>query len=196
MNRVFYKTIFLCGLFILSSSCAKHKPNPPVIPPAEFVHHKIPQGQQYSDQTKVETFDQQELRFVAKFDSSSIYNTAIPSNQYDINKLFGFADNGEHHHSYSARFGWRWNDGALRLFAYVYNNGLVINRELGIIAIGGEQECSIKVQGNIYIFTLNGVATSMQRSSTTINGKGYKLFPYFGGDESAPHDIHIWIKEK
>ncbi len=196
MKNCFNKLILFFTLFILIIGCKKTPTNQPIIPPVEFVHHKILQGQQYSDQTKFEVFEQQELKFIAKFDSSSIYSTAIPSNQYDINKLYGFADNGEHHHLFSARFGWRWSDGKLRLFAYVYNNGIVANRELGIINIGNEQDCSIKVQSNSYIFSLNGVNTIMPRTSTTPNGKGYKLFPYFGGDETAPHDIHIWIKEK
>jgi hypothetical protein len=24
--------------------------------------------------------------------------------------------------------------------------------------------------------------------------EGYKLWPYFGGNETAPHDIYIWMK--
>jgi hypothetical protein len=30
--------------------------------------------------------------------------------------------------------------------------------------------------------------------ATTPKGQGYQLYPYFGGDETAPHDINIWIK--
>ena len=56
-----------------------------------------------------------ERKFVVKFDSTSIYNTLIPSNQYDINKLYGFSDNDSVHHLYSARFGWRWSDQARKL---------------------------------------------------------------------------------
>ena len=196
MRRLNYKIMIACGLFVLLLGCKKPTVNNPVIPTPEFVHHKILQGQHYSDKNKVENFEQQELRFVAKFDSSAIYSTILPSNQFDINKLYGFADNGELHQSFSARFGWRWSNNALRLFAYVYNNGLVTSQELGVISIGAEHDCSIKVQGSSYAFSLNGTTTLMQRSSTTITGKGYKLFPYFGGDETAPHDIHIWIKEK
>jgi len=35
----------------------------------------------------------------------------------------------------------------------------------------------------------------MSRASSTATAVGYKLYPYFGGDEAAPHDINIWIKE-
>ena len=134
------------------------------------------------------------MRFVVKFDSSAIYTTSNAENQYDINKLYGFSDNGELHHSFSARFGWRWSDKALRLFAYVYNEGLVTSKELATIALGSEISCSIKVTNTNYLFTVDGATTPMSRSATTQKAKGYQLYPYFGGDELAPHQINIWIK--
>jgi hypothetical protein len=35
----------------------------------------------------------------------------------------------------------------------------------------------------------------MPRSSITAKASGYLLFPYFGGDETAPHDMGIEIKD-
>jgi hypothetical protein len=43
---------------------------------------------------------------------------------------------------------------------------------------------------------VNDKTTAMPRTSKAAVAKGYKLFPYFGGDETAPHDINIWVKEK
>jgi hypothetical protein len=136
-----------------------------------------------------------ELKFIARFDSSAIYQAAAPENQYDINKLYGFSDNDAPHQNFSARFGWRWSDGALRLFAYTYNNGVRHEQELGTLAIGGEANCSIKLQPEVYVFTFNGKSVSMPRQSTTVTAKGYQLYPYFGGDEPAPHNIRILIRE-
>jgi len=68
-------------------------------------------------------------------------------------------------------------------------------KEIGIVKIGSENICSIKVDSNKYIFSLNKKEVIMPRESTTTVGEGYKLFPYFGGDELAPHDISIWIEE-
>ena len=132
--------------------------------------------------------------FLARFDSTAIYQTQSIENQYDINKLYGFSDNNSDHHQYSARFGWRWSDKALRLFAYVYNGGAVISKELTTVMIGAEVNCSIRISGDNYLFTVNGITTSMPRTATTDKAKGYQLYPYFGGDESAPHQINIWIK--
>ena len=136
------------------------------------------------------------MKFTVRFDSSAIYQTTDRENQYDINKLYGFSDNNMDHHQYSARFGWRWSDGALRLFAYVYNEGKVESKELSAVNIGEEIHCSIKVQSDTYLFSLNNQLTEMPRKSTTLTGKGYQLYPYFGGDELAPHEVDIWIKRE
>jgi len=162
----------------------------------EFVHHIIARGQHSSNVSNLQTSEYEAINFVVKFDSSAIYSTANPSNQLDINKLYGFADNNSHHHEFSARFGWRWSAGALRLFAYNYNEGIVSDKELGTVEIGKEIECGIRIDGNNYIFSLDGKNTQMPRSARSALAKGYRLFPYFGGDEPAPHDVHIWIKEK
>ena len=155
----------------------------------------IRKGQHYADQSSYRTIETSELRFTAVFDSSAIYRTADPANQDDINKLYGFSDNGTDHHSYSARFGWRWSNGALRLFGYVYNAGKVTSEELAAVAIGSEIRCSIRVTDGSYLFTVNGNTRSLPRQSTTPSAKGYRLYPYFGGDETAPHDMKIIVRE-
>ena len=52
----------------------------------------------------------------------------------------------------------------------------------------------LKFAGDKYVFELDGVKTMMPRGSNTPTAEGYLLFPYFGGDETAPHDIVIWMK--
>lgn len=160
----------------------------------EYVEYTIKKGQNFADQNPFRPVDTDELVFKVKFDSSAVYRTVDPQNQYDINKLYGFSDNNENHHKYSARFGWRWSDNALRIFAYVYNNGVVSSKELGIVAIGAEIHCVLKTTSSEYIFTLNHITSTMPRESKTQKAKGYILYPYFGGTETAPHNVKIWIK--
>ncbi len=160
-----------------------------------FIKYTINKGQQYCDQNIFKTVNYSELKFIVKFDSSAIYTTEDAGNQYDINKLYGFSDNDEDHHQFSARFGWRWSNGALRLFGYTYNNSLRSFKELGSVMIGAKNSCSIKVGDGMYIFTLNNKSDTLERKSATPQAVGYKLYPYFGGDEMAPHDIYIWIKD-
>lgn len=159
-----------------------------------FTYFTIRTGQHFADGNTYKSIEIQELKFSVKFDSSAVYQCASPINQYDINKLYGFSDNNANHHQFSARFGWRWSDNALRLFAYVYNNGVVISKELGSVIIGKEVNCRIKISGDVYIFSMDEIMESLPRSSTTPLAKGYLLYPYFGGDEPAPHNINIWIK--
>ena len=83
----------------------------------------------------------------------------------------------------------------MRLFGYIYNNGIRESKELGTIAIGNENNCTIKVTATAYQFLLNGKIDSLPRNTTTFKAEGYKLYPYFGRDELAPHLIDIFIKE-
>lgn len=182
-------------LLLLFCSCRKETPLQN-LSTSGFKQFLIPQGQHYATENHLKAVEATEMKFVVKFDSSAIYKTTNPENQYDINKLYGFSDNGEQHQAFSARFGWRWSDGALRLFAYTYNNGVRNERELTTVAIGAELHCAIKVQGEVYQFEVDGKTTTMARMSKTAIGKGYQLYPYFGGDEVAPHDVRIWIKEE
>ena len=161
----------------------------------EFTHYIIKQGAHFVANNQYKSIELPELKFIVKFDSSAIYKTVNPINQYDINKLYGFSDNNAMHHDYSARFGWSWNEDALRIYAYVYNDGVVCKKELKAVDIGASYQCSIKAEENRYLFIIDGEQTSLPRTSTTSIAKGYLLFPYFGGDEAAPHDIHIQIKD-
>jgi hypothetical protein len=162
--------------------------------PSDFIQYSIKQGNQFCDQSRYVPVETSEMNFEVKFDSSAIYKTVLAENQYDINKLSGFSDNNAEHHQYSARFGWGWSDQALRLYAYVYNDGFRESKEIGTVAIGATVNCSIKVKGSIYVFTMNSHKVEMPRLSVSGKAQGYLLFPYFGGDEVAPHPINIWIK--
>ena len=200
--------IILCFAMLLIASCKKDFVNNITNPIKDtstlkvdsllvnqFIKYTILQGQHYCDKSVYVATKYQQLSFIVKFDSSAIYQNVQTENQYDINKLFGFSDNNALHQAYSARFGWRWSNNALRIFAYVYNNGIRITKELATVAIGAEINCTIKVTSTNYIFILNGKETLMPRESTTVTADGYKLYPYFGGDETAPHNIFILIKE-
>jgi hypothetical protein len=199
------KSILLGGIILLSvASCKKivipikSEVIPKILTPQpvnQFVKYVIKKGQQYCVDNALMPAQYTELKFMVKFDSTAIYETATRENQNDINKLYGFSDNNAMHHEFSARFGWRWSNNALRLFGYVYNDSIRSSAEIGVIRPGTEYDCKIKVAGNQYIFSVDNKTLAMPRTSPTVSASGYKLLPYFGGDETAPHDINIWIKE-
>ena len=159
----------------------------------QFVLYTILAGQHSSDKSFFKSVKVTNMNFIAKFDNSAIYQSVIPENQYDINKLYGFSE-GLNHQYNSARIGWAYNDGALRLYAYAYNRGVRASQEITSVAIGTDVACRISVSGNLYIFTVNNVSVTLSRANSTSSASGYQLYPYFGGDEVAPQNIYISIK--
>ena len=165
-----------------------------------FKNYTIFKGQNYADgydSSHIVLIKTDDLKFVAKFDSSAIYSTFFSSNQIDVNKLYGFSDNNSDHHKFSARIGWAWYNNTLNLFGYTYNNGERSILNLGVFSIGANLNCRIQTDSatKSYLFTVNGKTKSMPRAATTKVGSGYRLYPYFGGDEPAPHTVTIQISE-
>ena len=134
------------------------------------------------------------FHFEVIFDSSAIYQTIEKANQADINKLYGFSDCFSSHQENSARFGWRWYKGNLELLAYCYVNGERTSKLISKIDLNRSYLCEIDIQDNKYIFRLNDEVREITRACTG-SSFGYKLYPYFGGDERAPHNISIKIKD-
>lgn len=161
-----------------------------------YILYKIPEGHHYCQNNTYQNVETSEMKFSVIFDSTAIYRTIDQENQYDVNKLYGFSDNRSTHHEYSARIGWRWSDDSLRLFGYVYNGGYMEFQEITAVNIMEEINCSIQIKGGVYVFQVNESELLLPRLSTTPDAQGYQLYPYFGGDEPAPHQVNIWIKEK
>jgi hypothetical protein len=128
------------------------------------------------------------------FDSSAIYSTVDLSNQGDINKLLGFSDCGTNHQENSARLGWSWNGNELIIYAYAYVNKVRISKTLGPIELNKPFACSVKAEEGFYVFKAGNMIDSIPRYCNIYTGTRYKLFPYFGGDETASHDIKIAIQ--
>ncbi|CAN5319376.1 hypothetical protein BH23BAC1_BH23BAC1_34820 [soil metagenome] len=144
------------------------------------------------------TFDGTELRFLAEFNNSAIYQTKDTVNQGDINKLMGFSDCNSQHHGNSARFGWSWDDyhQQLKIYAYAYKDGTIQKKYIKPVELNTIYEYRIRIERRKYQFILDGEMVELGRGCTNTRGMlRYYLFPYFGGDEKAPHDITIRIKE-
>lgn len=193
MWRVFLWCVMLC--IVSCSKAPAVAANGAATDAAGFVTYIIKAGGHYASHDLYKPVVTQNFSFLVRFDSSAIYQSVKAENQYDINKLYGFSDNDSAHHRFSARFGWRWSNDALRLFGYVYNAGVVSSTEIGAVSIGATLQCSISVAADHYDFYCNEYHRTLPRKSTTPKGEGYLLYPYFGGDEVAPHDVTIAIKD-
>lgn len=192
------KTICLLAGVLFFASCTKSFDDIPAVKelepkPGQYSTFTIQPGAHFCDQNPVRSVTTSEMKFMVKFDSSAIYQTELPENQYAVNKLWGFSEGTSNHYN-SARIGWSWTDGALRLYGYVYVSGVLYYHEITPVTIGTEINCSIKLVADTYLFTVNGVSISLPRGPSTSDASGYQQYPYFGGNETAPHLITILIK--
>ncbi|MEM8939867.1 MAG: hypothetical protein AAGC64_11020 [Bacteroidota bacterium] len=169
-------------------SCEKPLDNP-------FKQFVIPENRHSPLLPRVQSLQSHTLEFETIFDESAIYQTKQTINQHDINKLYGFSDCNSSHKKNSARFGWRWLKGKLEIHAYVYSDGNLQSEYVGEIELNQSYFYQIELKDKYYVFSLEGFdLVFMERSRRCKRGLYYMLFPYFGGDEVAPHDILIQIR--
>jgi hypothetical protein len=146
--------------------------------------------------SKIRTLKSNGLAFTARFDESARYD--LESNdQDDINKLMGFAEANSHHHDNSARIGWRYSvdKDQIEIFSYIYDGGDLIYQHLADVNINETIAYQINLFEDEYEFVVNGIVFRQERNADHMTGVYYMLFPYFGGNSVAPHDISIYIKE-
>lgn len=160
-----------------------------------FREYIIPKGEHYAAGNSLATVNKKSIAFRVRFDSSCIYKTILAENAGDINKLYGFSDCASRHQVNSARFGWVWNGKAIELHAYCYSESVRSIKLLGSVAIGQEIDLELGVEQGKYVFTTGEKKELMPRSCTADRADGYQLYPYFGGDETAPHDMRIYIMD-
>lgn len=158
------------------------------------VLYTIAKGGHYSDKNTYKQLHAANLKFQVVFDSSAIYTSKATNNQGDINKLYGFSDCGTLHHVNSARFGWRWFNNRLELLAYTYVNKQVKYELITAVAINEPIHCELKAEEGQYRFIVGDKEVILPRACSGLV-EGYQLYPYFGGNETAPHKITIKIAE-
>ncbi len=124
--------------------------------------------------------------------------------RFDINKLFGFSEGL--HHKNSARFGWLYNPNTdkFEIHAYVYADGQLnlTNTYICSVFSGSVTNLLINVVDDHYEFGVitGGVNKNVYRKKVP-RGKsttklGYNLYPYFGGNKTAPHEMDIQITKE
>lgn len=151
------------------------------------------------------------VRFNISFNNTARYETKEVENQSDWNKLFGFtigmfpSFKGGFKppvHWNSVRFGWRYNPlhDTIEVCPYIYKDGVVFyyGKEMYLPIV----ELDF---GKVYKFSLvmnlrgivhfdidlgreNLLNYWMQYEKSDL---GWMSWPYFGGDETAPHTIDI-----
>lgn len=139
-------------------------------------------------------FSRPTMSYVVSFDTSCLYNLHTEDN-LDINKLFGFSE-GLHHKS-SARFGWNVIAGRIHLYNYCYVEGIRVYNFICFVEPNVDYKLTIRRSATKYTFLVNTKGREIKRKDVERIQQhkwGYKLWPYFGGNCKAPHDMLIQMK--
>lgn len=154
--------------------------------------YKIKEGHHRSN-TAYCTTKSNYLSFNAIFDESAQYTSSDPINQSDVNKLYGLSDCGTSHKNNSIRFGWRWLNDSLEILWFKHEDGDFSFGNMTTIDFNVSYQYSITFTEDSYILIVDGVEVEVDRKCSETYRK-YYLYPYFGGDEKAPHNITVRIK--
>lgn len=143
------------------------------------------------------------LKFEFIFNDSSFYKFN-DIDDFDVNKLIGFNKGFNHHHKNSIRIGWRPYKNRIMLYSYVYDNGNRIIKKILDVDINKKYLCEIIERKNNYIISIseaNVFVNIQHRFNIPFNNRDffnfrYVLFPYFGGNKKAPHNMFFEINFK
>jgi len=132
------------------------------------------------------------IKSSCKFDSSVIYDLGN-ENQGDWNKLIGFSEDIRIHEN-SARISWRWNleRQQIELGYYCYIDGEVVKGHLVWAEINKPFQFMIRddQEKQNYVIDIYGTYQVIYHGHK-FDDKKFWSYPWFGGNEVAPHDIKI-----
>lgn len=156
----------------------------------------INQGEHYAHPKLVQSLQSSKLEFDARFDETAIYDLGESQYQHSKNKLMGFSGCNQSHHENSARFTWQWVDNQLEIYAYCYVDNERVEKYVGTVEIYEINRYAIQLTDDEYIFTLRDYPQVRVRRGTNECKVGvrYILWPFFGGQLPAPHDVHVDIR--
>ncbi len=156
----------------------------------------IHEGDHYSTPKVVRVFRGDRMDLSVGFDESARYDFGPNQpDQADTNKLYGFSDCRSGHMTNSARFGWRYFEGQLQIMAFTHKNGVFSSKYITSIEPNQTYQASISLSADHerYVYEFNGVTTEMERGCDDRVAFGYHVYPYFGGNQTAPHDVRIRV---
>ena len=139
--------------------------------------------------------DSDRMAYSVTFNDTAIYYDET-LDKFDVNKLFGFSIGFHHINSY--RFGWNSHDGQIHIYAYSYVKGERIIQEICCVEIDKEYKFLIRIKNGKIIFTIIDENHQIKQSVQKVSSSrffGYCLWPYFGGNKTAPKNISIELNE-
>lgn len=138
------------------------------------------------------------LSFNCKFNTKCVYDFGTLDN-YDCNKLYGLSTS-YNHMVQSARIGWRCIDNeSIEIMTFVHDNGTFLEPQiLGIVKPNEWFTAKIEIKNDMFSFYFESknIENDIDVKISKIPYKlKYKLFPYFGGNRTAPKTMLIEIHD-
>jgi hypothetical protein len=119
--------------------------------------------------------------------------------KYDINKLVGLSSS-YFHHIESIRIGFRTNTenvGLIDLFLYAYDDKVRLKFDF-ICSVKPLEKFNYKVQilEDKFVVSVNDIVREAPRTAKNNIWVKYKLYPYYGGNETPDQDMNITLTIK
>lgn len=140
-------------------------------------------------------FNVKYIKYQVLFKQNCIYQFG-DIDDFDINKLFGLSFGM--HHTNSVRFGWNTDSGEIGIHNYCYISGKRVMSKIASIPTETSFVFEIFIYDSYYELKITDMDGKLIGWSEVAKPKttkwGYHLFPYFGGNKCAPHNIDIYMK--
>lgn len=148
------------------------------------------------------------IKYNIRFDSTCRYDLG-DEDQEDMNKLFGlgyFSGFKSITHTDSARFGWNYNKekDVIQIFSYCYVNSQRLynySKPICYCNIDEDYEFCLGISMSNYHFIVWDKDDVLSKGSESIpynhsKKLSFLLTPWFGGNESAPNDMSIYMEKE
>lgn len=180
-------------------------PPPPAPPPPQVRlpdrSFEIPAGSHDSvpggiAATRVQNDLDRFLIFQLWFHADAAYLTTDPANQADWNKLMGLTTLDIH--GDSLRLGWRYDpvDDEIELGLYAYIHGVRVDQYITSVAVETVHDVTLSWTEDLLSAEVDGISVEVAGPMAHAPRVTWVLTTtYFGGDETAPHDIHVEVRD-
>lgn len=155
------------------------------VEPDDIVIYTIEEGKHFCTPRQFDTAD--EISAMVYIDDSWLHTEVNAG----WNKLIGLSD-GINHLKHSNRIAWRCINCKIVFAHYVYQNGVWIAKQFeGEYRPGEWVSIEVANRGTYYA----KLGTQYSYTERTGSGIGIVLLPYFGGIDTAPHDMKFVFQQ-
>ncbi len=183
--------LLISVLLILSlcSSCQNNK--------SSLKTYRVKKGKNHFS-PKIFDFNNRELNFEFELDASCLYDLKDVNNKTFVSKIIGLSDCNVIHHSRAGIYlGFQpvFNElglhtGSFEIYSYWRNEGKFQFEVIDTIRANTRHTARLRIDKN-YIWNFDGKVYIEKRVKKCNKGIHYRFGSYFGGTETAPHNMKL-----